>query len=110
MNLWKLLFLELAYSANNELKMESICIIQVQNLNCELLVDNNKSVLDNLLHHNIPIRHKCHLGICGSCKYKLKNGKVRNNPDFCLSEKEIAENIYLACCSFPDEDFEIEII
>lgn len=110
MNLWKLLFLELAYSANNELKMESICIIQVQDLNCELLVDNNKSVLDNLLHHNIPIRHKCHLGICGSCKYKLKNGKVRNNPDFCLSEKEIAENIYLACCSFPDEDFEIEII
>lgn len=110
MNLWKLLFLELAYSANNELKMESICIIQVQDLNCELLVDNNKSILDNLLHHNIPIRHKCHLGICGSCKYKLKNGKVRNNPDFCLSEKEIAENIYLACCSFPDEDFEIEII
>lgn len=89
--------------------MKSICIIQAQDLNCKLLVNNSKSVLDNLLHHNIPIRYKCRLGICGSCKYKLKSGKVRSNPDFCLSEKEKAENIYLACCSFPDENFEIEI-
>lgn len=84
--------------------------LQVLNRNQKISVDTNKTILDNLLLHNIFIRNKCRSGICGSCKFRLKNGHIRSEPDFCLSVKEKEQHIYLACCSFPESDTVIDIL
>lgn len=85
------------------------CSIKVENNNIEITAVKAKTVLDNLIEQNISIRHMCRSGICGSCKFRLISGSVRSEPDFCLSAKDQAENIYLACCSYPDENASIEI-
>lgn len=82
----------------------------VTNANRDISAETDKTVLDNLIKHDIPIRNMCRAGICGSCKFKLHSGSVRSELDFCLSAKDKAENIHLACCSFPDKDTVIEII
>jgi ferredoxin-NADP reductase len=82
----------------------------IKNLNREVAADPGRTVLDNLIQHNVPIRNMCRSGICGSCKFRLNSGSVRSEPDFCLSVKDKAENIHLACCSFPDKDTVIDII
>ncbi|WP_338858920.1 2Fe-2S iron-sulfur cluster-binding protein [Serratia marcescens] len=82
----------------------------VKNANREISADTDKTVLDNLIQHDIPIRNMCRAGICGSCKFRLNSGSVRSEPDFCLSAKDKADNIHLACCSFPEKDAVIEII
>ncbi|CAM3646052.1 hypothetical protein BS639_24165 [Rouxiella silvae] len=85
------------------------CSIKLESKSLEITANKARTVLDNLLEQNIPIRHMCRSGICGSCKFKLKSGSVRSEPDFCLSEKDKAEKIYLACCSYPDGNASIEI-
>ncbi|TPG56770.1 2Fe-2S iron-sulfur cluster-binding protein [Ewingella americana] len=84
--------------------------LTVINQKREISVDTEKTVLDNLIQHDISIRNICRAGICGSCKFRLESGSVRSEPDFCLSAKDKAENIHLACCSFPDKNVVIEII
>ncbi|MNI26072.1 NADH oxidoreductase hcr [compost metagenome] len=84
--------------------------MMVKNANREISADTGKTILDNLMQHNISIRNMCRAGICGSCKFRLNGGSVRSEPDFCLSAKDKAENIHLACCSFPNNDVVIEII
>ncbi|MCX3311643.1 2Fe-2S iron-sulfur cluster-binding protein [Pantoea vagans] len=84
--------------------------ITIRKLNREIAADNGRTILDNLLHHNVSVRNMCRSGICGSCKFRLDSGSIRSEPDFCLSAKDKAENIHLACCSFPDKDAVIDII
>lgn len=84
--------------------------IKIENKSLDIIADETKTVLDNLIEKNISIRHMCRSGICGSCKFRLKQGSVRSEPDFCLSAKDKAENIYLACCSYPVENASIEIV
>ncbi|HEN3639694.1 TPA: iron-sulfur cluster-binding domain-containing protein [Yersinia enterocolitica] len=84
--------------------------LTVKNLNREIPADTSKTILDNLTQHDIPVRNMCRAGICGSCKFRLDRGSVRSEPDFCLSAKDKADNIHLACCSFPDKNVVIEII
>ncbi|EPX8934099.1 2Fe-2S iron-sulfur cluster-binding protein [Morganella morganii] len=84
--------------------------LQVLNRGQIIRVDTKKTILDNLLLHNIFIRNKCRSGICGSCKFRLKSGHIRSEPDFCLSVKDKEQHIYLACCSFPESDTVIEIL
>lgn len=75
-----------------------------------LIVDKRKSILDNLLINDISIRNICHSGICGSCKFLLKSGSIKEIPDFCLSELEKINNIHLACCSYIESEIvEIKI-
>ncbi len=95
---------------NSEELNKDKSIVRVKDFDTPLLIDNNRTVLDNLLQNNILIRYICYSGICGSCKYRLIRGSVLNHPDFCLTEKEKAENIYLACCSFPKTDIDIELV
>lgn len=84
--------------------------ITLKSLNKVILSDPGLTVLDNLISHKIPIRNMCRSGICGSCKFRLHSGDVKSEPDFCLSAKDKAEKIYLACCSFPSENAVIDII
>lgn len=86
------------------------CTIKLQSKSLEITVDKAKTLLDNFIEQNIPIRHMCRSGICGSCKFRLNSGSVRSEKDFCLSAKDKAEKLYLACCSYPDENASIEIV
>lgn len=84
--------------------------ITLKTLNRVISVDPGLTVLDNLISHNVSIRNMCRSGICGSCKFRLHSGDIRSEPDFCLSAKDKAEKVYLACCSYPSENAVIDII
>ncbi|MFP9228543.1 2Fe-2S iron-sulfur cluster-binding protein [Pectobacterium cacticida] len=90
---------------------QSDMVISVGNLSRPVRVNKKKTVLENLILHQVPIRSMCRSGICGSCKFRLNSGEVKSEPDFCLSATERDNGIRLACCSYPSSDIaSIEII
>ena len=61
---------------------------RVNNSGIEFSIKKGKNLLTAALEENIQWPHKCRVGSCGSCKYKLIKGKI--SPDIDLtSEIEI---------------------
>ena len=48
-------------------------------------------------------------GVCGKCRVKILDGRVRADSTGKLKKKEIEENLALACRTFPEGDIFIEI-
>ena len=69
---------------------------------------NNKTILEVIEDNNLYIPNRCHIGICGLCKTKLINGKVKVVNDR-RSQSDIDRNIICPCSSYPMSDIEITI-
>ena len=69
--------------------------------------DSNKTLLEELQSHGIPINKGCGIGMCGVCKVKLVDGAIEylRYPIAYLSGNEI-----LTCISKANQDIEIESI
>ncbi|PVX40603.1 ferredoxin [Pasteurella langaaensis DSM 22999] len=67
---------------------------------------NSTSLLETLESHNIHHEYQCRSGYCGSCRVKIKKGKVsyKELPLAFLNPNEI-----LLCCCQVEEDLEIEL-
>lgn len=64
-----------------------------------MTVPADRSVLEVLLDHDVPIAFSCQSGICGSCEVKVLEG-VPDHHDFVLSpEQRAAGDRMLACVS-----------
>ncbi|WWO99337.1 MAG: 2Fe-2S iron-sulfur cluster binding domain-containing protein [Candidatus Dasytiphilus stammeri] len=64
-------------------------------------IGNNKQILLEQLEENgFNIPYSCRIGICGSCKLRLIQGKIK------LQNKVINNNI-LSCCSIPATNLEL---
>lgn len=71
----------------------------------------NESLLLAALRQDIYIPSICRVGGCGTCKCKLKGGKVEELTEsaYLLSEKEIADGFILACQTRLRSDVQIEL-
>ncbi|MFP4496693.1 MAG: ASKHA domain-containing protein [Vulcanimicrobiota bacterium] len=73
-------------------------------------VTSNMSLLEAARQVNIPLVAECGgVGVCGSCKLKLLEGKIKSEELFVLSEEESQQGYILACSSFPTSDIVVEI-
>lgn len=68
-------------------------------------VPSGETMLEAALKNGVPFPHNCTVGTCGSCKCKLKTGRVSALTDFgyTLSQQEIAAGFILACQAIPKD-------
>lgn len=74
-----------------------------------VLLAPGQSVLDAALQAGLPMRYRCRVGGCGSCKCRLQAGEVlqRTDTSYLLSAEELAEGVILACQSEARTDLRI---
>jgi ring-1,2-phenylacetyl-CoA epoxidase subunit PaaE len=60
-----------------------------------------KTILQSGLDQNIPLPFSCQSGLCGMCKMKCTEGKVRMKSNQVLTENELKEGYVLTCQSLP---------
>ncbi|AVP98886.1 flavodoxin reductase [Ahniella affigens] len=72
-------------------------------------VGKHQTVLDAALAAGVPMRYRCRVGGCGSCKCRLQSGQVfqRTDTSYLLSATERAEGVVLACQTVPRSDVTI---
>ncbi len=86
--------------------------VEVQPFAARFEVPAGETVLEAALKAGVDFPHNCTVGTCGSCKCKLKSGRVNALTDFgyTLSQQEIAAGFILACQAIPrDELTELEV-
>lgn len=68
-------------------------------------VPSGETMLEAALKNGVPFPHNCTVGTCGSCKCRLKSGRVGALTDFgyTLSQQEIAAGFILACQAIPKD-------
>ncbi|CAN1525133.1 HCP oxidoreductase, NADH-dependent [Spirosomataceae bacterium] len=64
----------------------------------------NKTILQNALDQKIPLSFSCQSGLCGMCKMKCTDGKVKMQNNQLLSEAEIKAGYILTCQSLPQTE------
>lgn len=80
--------------------------IHIINKNISVRHDNRTSLLSTLEQNNLHHEYQCRSGYCGSCRVKMKKGKVfyKEPPLAFLNPNEI-----LLCCCQVEQDLEIEL-
>lgn len=76
----------------------------------EFEVEAYESILDSGLRAGLNLDYHCANGSCGECRARLLSGRVRATcfSDFHFGEQERADGWFLACCSTPETDLEVE--
>lgn len=69
---------------------------------------NNKTLLESIEENNLYVPNRCHIGICGLCKTKLLNGKIKVINDR-RNVNDIENNLICPCSTYPLSDIEIRI-
>jgi ferredoxin len=65
-------------------------------------------VLDAALAAGLKLPFNCRQGLCGACKSKLLSGQYDMHHQGGIRPKEIANGMFLPCCSKPLSDLVIE--
>lgn len=70
-----------------------------------LELSSGQTLLEAALENGVPYPHNCTVGTCGSCKTRLKQGKVTAVSDFgyTLSKQELEAGYILACQAVPQD-------
>lgn len=63
--------------------------------------EEGKTILQSGLNQNVPLPFSCQSGLCGMCKMKCTEGKVRMKSNQVLTENELKEGYVLTCQSLP---------
>lgn len=74
-------------------------------------VKSGQTVLESALKLGIAYPHDCTVGTCGTCRTKLKSGRVAAITPFgyTLSKDELDAGFILACQALPKSDLVIEV-
>lgn len=85
------------------MKIYQITLLQSAQI---LAHDNQVSLLETLEQNDITHEYQCRSGYCGSCRVKMKKGKVsyKESPLAFLNPDEI-----LLCCCQVETDLELEL-
>jgi len=72
-------------------------------------VPSGQTVLEAALANGVAFPHNCTVGTCGSCKCRLKVGRVKAITDFgyTLSRQELEAGYILACQAVPRDELTI---
>jgi xylene monooxygenase electron transfer component len=76
-----------------------------------LMVPSGKTLLEAMLAEGLAMPHDCKVGSCGTCKFKLVDGKIRElSPSALVLERaELADGYRLACQAMPRSDLTIAL-
>lgn len=85
------------------MKIYQITLLQSAQI---LAHDNQVSLLETLEQNDITHEYQCRSGYCGSCRVKMKKGKVsyKESPLAFVNPDEI-----LLCCCQVETDLELEL-
>jgi p-cymene monooxygenase electron transfer component len=72
-------------------------------------VPSGQTLLESALANNVAFPHNCTVGTCGSCKCRLKVGRVKAITDFgyTLSKEELEAGYILACQAVPRDELTV---
>jgi len=69
-----------------------------------VLPEDGASILDATLRYRTDAPFACKNGVCGTCRAKVVEGKVRMDANYALEPAEVAAGYVLACQSHPAAD------
>ena len=65
------------------------------------------SVLDCLTAQGVPVPSSCHSGICQTCLMRALDGEVPEKAKTGLKPTLAAQNYFMACSCYPEQDIEV---
>jgi ring-1,2-phenylacetyl-CoA epoxidase subunit PaaE len=69
-----------------------------------VLPEDGASILDATLRYRADAPFACKNGVCGTCRAKVVEGKIRMDANYALEPAEVAAGYALACQSHPAAD------
>jgi len=69
-----------------------------------VLPEDEASILDATLRYRTDAPFACKNGVCGTCRAKVVEGKVRMDANYALEPADVAAGYALACQSHPAAD------
>ena len=69
-----------------------------------VLPEDGSSILDATLRYRADAPFACKNGVCGTCRAKVIEGKVRMDANYALEPGDVAAGYALACQSHPAAD------
>ena len=69
-----------------------------------LEMNDDKTILDFALEHDIDAPYSCQGGICSTCLAKLDKGSVEMDNNQILTDDEIQDGYILSCQARPTSD------
>lgn len=90
---------------------QRVAQVSVEPAGVSFAVERGQSILEAALAQGIAFPHSCTVGTCGSCKCRLKSGKIREITNFAyvLSAEELRSNVVLACQAAAKTDVVLEV-
>jgi len=90
----------------NLFKPKTVPTVEVKPFGASFEVPAGQTVLESALEHSVPFPHNCTVGICGACKCRLVEGRVKAITDFgyVLSQQELDAGYILACQAVPQDE------
>lgn len=76
-------------------------IIELYGEKHELETEQDETILDTALRHNVDAPYACMSGTCNSCQAKTIEGEVEMEDADALTEDEISDGEVLTCCAKP---------
>ena len=73
----------------------------------EYLSEDNESVLDCLLRHDVSVHYSCRAGICQSCMMTMEDGTPTEASQKGLKDALKVQNYFLMCALVPESDITI---
>lgn len=80
-----------------------------ENTTYAVKAQDDETILAALERAGINVRSKCHMGICGVCRFRLIKGECEAAPEQSLLMGDEQFGYYHACAVYPRSDLEIEI-
>lgn len=65
------------------------------------------SVLDCLTAQGVPVPSSCHSGVCQTCLMRAVHGEVPEKAQAGLKPTLVAQNYFMACSCYPEQDIEV---
>ncbi len=89
-------------STKTETLTRAVVRIHLYGEDFEITMDPQQSILEAALENELDPPYSCQIGICGTCRAKLVEGKVRMDEREALTDEEIEEGYILTCQAHPE--------
>lgn len=96
------------YCPNNNSYMSKKIKIICDDIEHNLEMQDDKTILELALENDIDAPYSCQGGICSSCLAKLNKGSVKMDNNQILTDDEVDNGYILSCQARPASD-EVEI-
>ncbi|MEQ8881094.1 MAG: ferredoxin--NADP reductase [Cyclobacteriaceae bacterium] len=91
-------------SDHNQPNQSHVQIKNIDGSTVSFLADQNKPVLQSALEAGIRLPHSCKEAMCGTCRIKLRSGKINMKANYALQDEEVDSGYVLLCSGFPESD------